>query len=196
MYDRPNVVQGPGMELRIPTGALMKDDVLRVRIEAQEDGVSNRYTLHDDFFPLAKRATLMLAPREPVARPEQCYIESSRGYVGGTYADGWYSARIRDLGERYALAVDTVAPECKLLSSLKGKKVSRIRFSVSDKGSGIRSFKAYVDGQFVLFTADDGVRACRLSDTPVRPNGKVRRLVVKVADRCGNETIEEYEFIY
>ena len=66
MYDRPNVVQGPGMELRIPTGALMKDDVLRVRIEAQEDGVSNRYTLHDDFFPLAKRATLMLAPREPV----------------------------------------------------------------------------------------------------------------------------------
>lgn len=196
MYDRPNVVQGPGMELRIPTGALMKDDVLRVRIEAQEDGVSNRYTLHDDFFPLAKRATLMLAPREPVARPEQCYIESSRGYVGGTYADGWYSARIRDLGERYALAVDTVAPECKLLSSLKGKKVSRIRFSVSDKGSGIRSFKAYVDGQFVLFTADGGVRTCRLSDTPVRPNGKVRRLVVKVADRCGNETIEEYEFIY
>lgn len=196
MYDRPNVVQGPGMELRIPVGALVKDDALRVRIEAQEDGVSNRYTLHDGDFPLAKRATLMLASRTPVAHPEQCYIESSRGYVGGTYADGWYSAAIRDLGESYALAIDTVAPACRLLTSLGGRRISRIRFSVSDKGSGIRSFKAYVDGQFVLFTADGGEWTCKLADTPLQPTGTTRRLTVKVTDRCGNETSKEYDFIY
>lgn len=80
------------MELRIPAGALTKDEVLRVGVEAKEDGISNLYVLHDEFLPLVKRATLMLAPRTPVSRPEKCYIESSRGYVGGDYADGWFSA--------------------------------------------------------------------------------------------------------
>ncbi len=61
-----------------------KDEVLRVGVEAKEDGISNLYVLHDEFLPLVKRATLMLAPRTPVSRPEKCYIESSRGYVGET----------------------------------------------------------------------------------------------------------------
>ena len=91
-YGRPQVVQRPGMELRIPAGALTKDEVLRVGVEAKEDGISNLYVLHDEFVPLVKWATLMLAPRTPVSRPEKCYIESSRGYVGGDYADGWFSA--------------------------------------------------------------------------------------------------------
>lgn len=61
-YGRPQVVQRPGMELRIPAGALTKDEVLRLRVEAKEDGISNLYVLHDEFVPLVKRATLMLSP--------------------------------------------------------------------------------------------------------------------------------------
>ena len=59
------------MELRIPAGALTKDEVLRVGVEAKEDGISNLYVLHDEFLPLVKRATLMLAPRTPVSRREK-----------------------------------------------------------------------------------------------------------------------------
>ena len=193
---RAHVVQRPGMELRIPQPALASDEVLHLRVDVQEDGVSNRYVLHDDFVPLLRRATLMLAPRIPLEHPEKGYIESSRGYVGGDYKDGWYSASIRDLGETYALAVDTVAPRCKWLTALDGRKASVLRCSVSDKGSGIRAFKAYVDGQFVLFTSYRGVWTCRMKETPVQPEGKVRSLVVKVTDRCGNETVDERKFIY
>lgn len=196
MYDRPNVVQGPGMELRIPVGALVRDEIVNVRIEAQEEGISNRYTLHDDFLPLAKRATLMLAPRMPLEHPEKGYIESSRGYAGGEYQDGWYVARIRDLGESYALAVDTVAPRCKWLTAVDGRRLSVLRCSPSDEESGLKSFKAYVDGQFVLFTSYQGVWTCRLKDTPLKPEGRCRQLVVKLTDRCGNEKTETKEFIY
>ena len=196
LYDRPNVVQGPGMELRIPVGALDGNKAVNVKIEVQEDGLSNRYTLHDDFFPLAKRATLMLAPRVPLERPEKGYIESSRGYVGGEYRDGWYMAQIRDLGESYALAVDTVAPRCKWLTAVNGQKLGVLRCSPSDKESGLESFKAYVDGQFVLFTSYRGVWTCRLKDTPLEKEGKRRQLVVKLTDRCGNEKTETKEFIY
>ena len=195
-HGRPQVVQRPGMELRIPAGALTKDEVLRVGVEAKEDGISNLYVLHDEFLPLVKRATLMLAPRTPVSRPEKCYIESSRGYVGGDYADGWFSARIRDLGESYALAMDTVAPVVRWKTAFNGKKVSVLRCELTDSGSGVKSFKAYVDGRFVLFTSYRGVWTCRLKETPLRPEGKRRRLTVKVTDRCGNETVDEKEFIY
>ncbi len=192
----PHVVQRPGMELRIPPGALADDEVIHPRVEAGESGLSNLYVLHDGFVPLLKQATLMLAPRIPVSRPEKCYIESSRGYVGGDYADGWFSARIRDLGESYALAEDTVPPKVLWKTVVDGRKMSVLRCALSDAGSGVESFKAYVDGHFVLFTSCRDILTCRLGDTPLHAEGKRRRLTVRVTDRCGNETVEEKEFVY
>lgn len=194
--DRSHVIQQPGMELRIPKGALATDEVLGMQVEAQEDGISSRFVLHDEHTPLLRRATLLLKPRVPVDDSRKCYIESTRGYVGGEYRDGWYSARIRDLGEAYALAVDTVAPVCRLQTALKGKRAGVIRYAVSDKGSGVKRFRAYVDGAFVLFTSSRGVWTCRLKDTPLKAEHKKRRLTVKVEDRCGNETVDEQDFIY
>lgn len=195
-YDRPHVIQQPGMELRIPKGALATDEVLHIQVKGKEDGVSNLYTLHDEQVPLLQRATLMLTPRVPVSHPEKCYIESKKGYVGGEYEDGWYSARIRDLGETYALAIDTIPPQCRLQTALKGGRPKMIRYAVTDKGSGVKSFKAYVDGCFVLFTSSRGVWTCKLGETPLKPENKKRSLLVKVTDRCGNETVDEQEFIY
>lgn len=194
--DRSHVVQRPGMELRIPKGALATDEVLDVQVKVRDDAVSGLFVFHDEYTPLLRKATLQLKPRVPLENPRKCYIESTRGYVGGAYEDGWYSAQIRDLGETYALAVDTVAPVCRLQTALNGKCAGTIRYAVSDKGSGVQCFKAYVDGTFVLFTSSRGVWTCRLKDTPLKPENKRRKLTVRVADRCGNETIDEQEFIY
>ena len=49
-----------------------KDEVLRLRVEAKEDGISNLYVLHDEFVPLVKRATLMLSPYACIPS-EKCY---------------------------------------------------------------------------------------------------------------------------
>lgn len=195
-HDRSHTIQQPGMELRIPKGALATDEVLTMQVKSKEDGVSNLFVLHDEYTPLLRRATLWLKPRIPVDAPRKCYIESTRGYVGGVYKDGWYSAQIRDLGETYALAVDTVPPVCRLQTALNGRRASTIRYSVTDKGSGVESFKAYVDGVFVLFTSQRGVWTCKLKDTPLKPENKRRKLVVKVTDRCGNEVNDEQDFIY
>ncbi|MCD8317988.1 MAG: M23 family metallopeptidase, partial [Paraprevotella sp.] len=167
-YDRPQVVQRPGMELSIPSGALTKDEVLHLRMETQKNGLANRYILHDELVPLVKRAVLMLSPLVPVSRPEKCYIESSHGYIGGEYKEGWFSASIRDLGEAYTLAIDTTPPRSKWLSAVNGNRTGVLRCSVTDNGSGVKSFKAYVDGHFILFTSYRGVWTCRLQDTPVR----------------------------
>lgn len=192
---RAHVLQYPGMELRIPYGALAKDEVLRMRVTPREDALSALFELHDDYLPMLQRATLMLAPRRMPEDPGKCYIESSCGYVGGTYQDGWYSAEIRDLGERYALAVDTVPPVCRWQPAGKGGP-SVLRYAVTDSGSGVASVKGYVDGRFVLFTSYRGVWTCRLDEAPISREGKARRLTLRVTDRCGNETVDERDIVY
>ena len=121
-----------------------------------------------------------------MSRPEKCYIESSRGYVGGDYADGWFSAQIRDLGESYALAMDTVAPVVRWKTDFNGKKVSVLRCELMDSGSGVKSFKAYVDGRFVLFTSYRGSM-----DLPVERNAVASGGQTPPVDREGDGPLRE-----
>lgn len=180
-FDVPHTVQFPGMELRVPSGALASDVVLRPRVVLGEDGELG-YELHDDFLPLMRRATLLLAVGGD--RDEaRCYVASKSGYVGTERVDGWCSARIRDLGETYFLRVDTVAPTIERLCVSQGGVV---RCEASDAESGIAGIKGYIDGCFVLFCRSGGGWVCRLSGTPVAAEGRQRLLCVDITDNCGN----------
>lgn len=194
-WNEPGVVQFPGMELRIPAGAFFRDVELHPQIKIVEDGYSNVFTLHDEPEPLLINATLMLAPRTKVADPEKWYIESSKGYIGGRWQDGWLVASVRYVNERYALARDTLAPVVTPLAPAKWASGGKLRVRVQDKDSGVRTFKAYVDGQFVLFTGGT-VKTCDLRRSPVHRERR-RRLVELVAtDRCGNERRDSCYFVY
>ena len=104
--------------------------------------------------------------------------------MGGTYADGWVTARIRDIGGTYVLAYDTEAPDVEITADGE-----LLKADVKDKGSGVRSYKAYVDGQFVLFKRlpHSTQMVCRLTDTPLRRTGGARQLKFTAIDQCGNE---------
>ena len=194
-WNESGVVQFPGMELRIPAGALFRDVELHPQIKIEEDGCSNVYTLHDELEPLLVNATLMLAPRKPVDDPERWYIESSKGYIGGNWQDGWLVASVRYLDESYALARDTIQPMITPLATGKWSSNKLLRVRVQDKDSGVRTFKAYLDGQFVLFTGG-AVKTCDLRKTPVSRENKRRLLELIATDRCGNERRDSCYFVY
>lgn len=196
MWNKANVVQAPRMELRIPKGALVKDEPVRVTLKDNEEGLSDLYTLHDNHVPLMQRAVLMISPKSAVKDSSKCYIESTQGYVGGKYENGWYTARIRDLGETYGLTEDIEAPSVSPIGDWSGRKATLIRYRIKDGGSGVKSWKAYADGQFVLFTRDRNVWTCRLEETPLLPENKRRILEFIVTDRCGNKTTDKRMFIY
>lgn len=194
-WNRPNVVQMPGMELRIPSGLLFHDVVLTPSVKSTPDKLSHKYHLNDGPLPLRANVTLMLALSQPVAHPEKCYIESSKGYVGGTCQDGWVSASVRNLDEDYAIAQDTTPPVVRSLGLVGGKQNRRYRLSCRDSQSGIRSLKGYVDGKFVLFTGKE-VRTCDLPKNGLRVENRQRTLVVVAEDRCGNVTRDTLRFTY
>jgi hypothetical protein len=69
---------------------------------------------------------------------------------------------------------------------------------LKDLQSGVKSYKGYVDGQFVLFQPQpkSSLITCRLSDTPLRRNGQQRRLRVVVDDNCNNRQTYETTIKY
>lgn len=194
-WNRSHVVQLPGMELRIPAGVLFHDVVLAPSVKPTPDKLSHKYHLHDSPLPLKANATLMLALSQTVAHPEKCYIESSKGYVGGTYHGGWISASVRNLDEDYAITQDTVPPVVRSLGMVGGKQNRRFRLSCRDNQSGVRSLKGYIDGKFVLFTGRD-VRTCDLRQNGLRAENRQHTLTVVAEDRCGNVARDTIHFTY
>lgn len=194
-WNRPHVVQLPGMELRLSSGLLFRDVLLKPSVETDAEGLSNKYHLHDEPLPLRSEATLMIALSRSVPDPGKCYIESSRGYVGGTCKDGWVTARIRNLDEDYAVAVDTLPPVIRSLGLAGSRQNRRFRLSCRDGQSGVRSLKAYLDGRFVLFTGKE-VRSCDLQQNGLKPENRIRQLEVVAEDRCGNVVRDTLRFTY
>lgn len=196
LANQTHVVQRPGMELRIPNGALVNDERLEIKMTAKPDCVSNTYRFSDDEIPLLKRATLMISPKMATGDLSKYYIASSKGYVGNQCDDGWLVAQIRDLTETYEIMQDTVPPVIKPVGSWIGRNATILKVKVTDKHTGVKRFKANVDGAFILFVRDDNVWTCRLKESPLKKEGKMRALTIEVEDRCGNKEVYRQKFIY
>ena len=78
------------------------------------------------------------------------------GYEGGTYKNGWVSTQIKSFGN-FAVGIDTIAPTIKPVFNAKDKKnvdftkAKTIGIKVDDNLSGVKKYKATIDGQWVLF---------------------------------------------
>jgi len=70
----------------------------------------------------------------------------------GEYKDGWVTTDTKYFG-RFAVALDTVAPGIKPYNIVNGRNMSRAKIigvTISDNLTGIKSYRATVDGKFIL----------------------------------------------
>lgn len=197
-WDRDNELRDLGMRFRVPKGELFEDAVLRVVRTEKPSALSDRYNLNGVTYPLWHGCELAIRMHTiPECGVEKCYIRNTRsGYgVGGTYKDGWMHASISSLGS-YEVAADTLPPVVKPLGEKQWGKSGQIVFSLSDRETGLKSYKGYIDGRFVLFkyTAKSARLACDLRGEGVSRGRHNLRLVV--TDGAGNETVIEKIFTY
>lgn len=214
-WNRTTMVSLPGMQLVVPRGNLGDDVKLLPQVTGKGMYSSAYRVCKSASCPLFCGGELSIRLTSPVDDPSKVYIVSRAGksdkegsssekgaiddpdnkgsYVGGTFADGWVTARIRDIGGIYALAYDNEAPDVELV--VDGIV---LKANVKDKGCGVRSYKAYVDGQFVLFKRlpRSNQIVCRLTDTPLRRMGTSRQLKFTAVDQCGNERTTTTNFKY
>ena len=75
-------------------------------------------------------------------------------WIGGTYKNGGVEGKIEELGDNYAIDIDTVEPEVSPLNPEQWVKNRKIAIKAIDSKSDIASFRGEIDGKFALFTHD------------------------------------------
>lgn len=197
-WNRTNTYSIPGMQLVIPQGLLADDVYLRPRVSMHTGGLSPSYSFYGRSMPLMNWGEISIFLRGKAENPDKLYIVSrfdTERFMGGTYRDGWVTARIRELGASYEIAYDDSPPVINPIGMDSWDKSKTIRLGVYDNKSGLKSYKGFIDGEFVLFEAlsRSNVVVCRLEDTPVRKTGGRRRLKFVATDNRDNtRTFETY----
>lgn len=200
-WNSTSVFSRPGMQLTVPIGMLADDVELQPRIQARPGGLSDVYTFATKSTPLFNWGELSIAVRRKVADPSKLYIVSHAGtdrFQGGTYRNGWVTGRLRELGAAYELAYDDQAPVVSPVGQGAWSQTGIVRFGLTDSGSGLKNWRGFIDGRFVLFeeVAKSPWVMCRLKDTPIARTGKMRRLTFEATDNRGNTRRFEAQIKY
>lgn len=194
-----NEVVGSDFTLTIPRGALFEDAWVEVRDDVASSG-SPVCVLGDEKLPLWRDATLtMKIPAHLLPFAERCYIERVTGKrktpVGGK-RDGDYMVAEISLLDAYAVAVDTVPPSLSPINEKLLRRAGKMAFSLVEKGSGLGSYKCYIDGRFVLveYNSKDKRFICDLQREKVARG--VHSLKFVLTDKVGNTSVVEKRFKY
>ena len=201
-WDRPNVVQEPGMELVIPRGRLYRDARLDLATELSDSAApAYTYRLSRERIYLHDYAELSIGlRRRPVADSTKYYVAAinPRGgvsSVGGQLVDGRMQVRVREL-TAFTVRVDTVPPVLTAVNPAGWGRSGRIVLKARDAQTGIHSYRATIDGQYALMGRPNSIQGdlvCVLDPEHVS-RGQRHELQVTVADGCGNQTTETYHF--
>ena len=158
--------------------------------------------LHDDTVPVHSYFTITIEDDKYTAvQKEKMYIadvdkSGRKGYNATTIKGNVFTARTRSLG-KYTLASDTVAPAVVISSSIEGQWISSqksVQFTISDSGSGIKSYNGYLNGKWILFEHDNKTKKIthNFSDGIVAEGANDLKLIV--TDNVGNSTTFETHF--
>lgn len=151
------------IKLAYPAYAFYEDvNFTYARTSGLPDTESDIFHVHADHTPVHKRFKLSLKLPDSLGDygEKVCLVavgdDNEISCVGGEIGKGFVNAELRTFG-KYALAIDTIAPEIEAMNLSAGKDMSAsksIRFNVIDEMSGIKSYKGYIDNKWILMQYD------------------------------------------
>jgi len=167
---------------------------------ADAQSMSPKHALHDAYTPVHSSFDLSIladvpTPLRKVAAIAYVNEDGKTSYRPAVYRDGWVNASVRALGLYYVTA-DTVKPRIRPINIQNGKdmrRLSNIRFRISDGETGVRTYDGYVDGKWVLFSFDakTGMMVYEFDD---QVGSGEHELQVRVTDGVGNSSVYEASF--
>jgi len=187
-------------EVSIPAGCLFEDMIFKgyVKNNYEDGALFPHYYIGDGEVPLAKPMELIFTIPHGIKMPQnKVYIasiskEGKKSYVSNRQRGRKVYGKVRNFGI-YTLCVDTMAPTIKEVSLSS----SNVSFHFADEGTGVKSFEASLDGEFLLLVPN-------ASNT--RANGKVpynrfgrpkeRILRIEAKDFCDNVSFYEKKVVF
>jgi len=193
LVNRNNNVPFGAALLHVKGSLLARNCLLQPQQTPLGKALSAGYRFAPLSLPLLGYTDLKIRVTSPTAEPSKLYMAAiARGsaagappmYCGGTYKDGWGQGNIRDLGLVYYVANDNTPPAIRQTSGVP----SSLAFHLSDTGTGVKSYEAYIDNKFVLFEQgkDRSIIFCDLRKTPVLSTKTQHTLRIVATDRRQN----------
>ena len=122
-----------------------------------QGAIAPTHAVHDADIPVHLPYSLSIKTK-PLAHSQQAkalVVSISNGKKsaeGGEYSDGWITAQVKSFG-KYTVMLDTVAPTIKPVNIAAGKDMSKMKtisVKVGDNLSGVRKYRATIDGKWIL----------------------------------------------
>jgi murein DD-endopeptidase MepM/ murein hydrolase activator NlpD len=155
--------------------------------------LSNVHVMHTPLIPVHDSMIFRIKPIKPISATgvnRVIMIKSARGRTvieRATLVKGWYEAKFREFGE-FWLEVDEAPPTIAVAGVTDGSVLSAgapITVTVADNKKEIRSFRAELDGQWLLFSGLGLAFRYRVDE--YCPVGE-HELKLVVEDEAGNTT--------
>ena len=197
-FNQRNFFKNDSISLNIPAKSLY--DTIYFDYKMVNDTFSSLYApihqIHSNHTPLHYPYKVEFVTTVPSHLSDKAFVckiknEKAIGFVGGTFEKGTISATIKTFGD-YSVAIDTVAPNVQGLNIFSGKKMegSTLKMTIKDAESGIKSYNAYIDKEWVLMEYEP--KKNRLTHRFKKSLSKgTHKFTLIVEDNLGNTT--EYE---
>lgn len=203
-WNRINYFNARDLNIVIPKGALYDTLLFKYSTEPGNDFLySNIYCIHDIYTPVHESYSLSIKTKNinPILQKKLVMVrlKEDGDFIseGGRWANGYMTARVRNFG-KFAVAADTIRPVIKPFSSFKKRMLREkgvIQFKIGDNLSGVKTFKGFLNGKWVLFSLDakNSVITYEI-DSHVRVGSN--SLIIELEDQVGNKSVFKTTFNY
>jgi hypothetical protein len=205
-YGKSNRFAAPGIDVRIPSGALY--DTLYFAYKKESGSatmLSDLHHVHNIYTPLHKAFTLSIKPtRIPEGKDSKMLIvmidnNQKRYPVNSKWSDGYLTADLFSFG-KFCIGMDTVAPVINSNGFIKGSDLTgkkELSFRITDDFSGIKAYEPVIDGNWALFEYDqkNNLLTYRFDEKRII-RGSKHKLLLKVSDNMDNISHYSAEFTW
>jgi murein DD-endopeptidase MepM/ murein hydrolase activator NlpD len=201
-YNEASIVKRSDLELHFCENTFYENVYANIQIanDNSDYAFSPTYQIHDEKIPVHRAYEIKLKPQRRIDEKlkSKLYIgkckDGQNSCVGNKWEGEWLTAKTRSFGD-YAILLDTIPPTITPIDFEGATKPSMLLgFKLSDKGTGIKTYNAWVDGGWILMKYD-GKRNMMYHEFDERIMIGKHQLVIIVTDLSGNETTFEGVFI-
>ncbi|MGL4292014.1 MAG: M23 family metallopeptidase [Bacteroidales bacterium] len=200
-FDQTNVFETDSFNIEFPQGVLYRDLDFKYQKKANPGGYADIHQIHDPLTPLHTYCPVGIKLNNDSLSDKSKYFlaEVRNGetvYAGGNYENGFVKGSIRTFGS-FTVDADTLAPSLNAIRPESWSKTGQIRYSMTDKQSGIKKWRGEIDGEFALFEQDgkSNILVYKMDSKRIE-KGKKHTLTMILTDKCGNEKKDERVFYW
>jgi hypothetical protein len=154
---------------------------------------SETFEINNPYTPIYGPIGVVYCPKNKSLNNDRCYLytvnnTNSSKYEGGEWSEDTLSHRLKYLG-KFGILKDTIPP----IITFKSNTINRINFSIFDRGSGIKSFRATLDGKWVLMNYEHktGIIWSQFKNSTELLKGE---FILELTDNAGNRTLYKKYF--